>query len=187
MRLSITDLQAIDEPAIEQAAAILVAAFAQHWPDAWPTQDDALEEIYDLLEGDYILRIARGEQGRVLGWVGGQPEYDGRVWELHPLAVHPEFQRQGVGQALVRDLEAQVAARGGLTIMLGSDDVSAMTSLADEDLYDNLLLRIATIRNFKAHPYSFYEKMGYQIVGVIPDANGYGKPDILMAKRVGQA
>jgi hypothetical protein len=26
--------------------------------------------------------------------------------------------------------------------------------------------------------------MGYTIVGVIPDANGLGKPDILMAKRI---
>ena len=34
------------------------------------------------------------------------------------------------------------------------------------------------------HPYEFYVKMGYKIVGVIPDANGIGKPDIWMAKRV---
>jgi len=27
--------------------------------------------------------------------------------------------------------------------------------------------------------------MGYAIVGVIPDANGPGKPDIIMAKRMG--
>jgi aminoglycoside 6'-N-acetyltransferase I len=32
------------------------------------------------------------------------------------------------------------------------------------------------------HPYEFYQKLGYVIVGVIPDANGPGKPDILMAK-----
>jgi hypothetical protein len=40
----------------------------------------------------------------------------------------------------------------------------------------------ASIRNLKHHPYEFYQKLGYQIVGVIPDANGPGKPDILMAK-----
>jgi aminoglycoside 6'-N-acetyltransferase I len=32
----------------------------------------------------------------------------------------------------------------------------------------------------------FYRKLGFVIVGVVPDANGPGKPDILMAKRVGR-
>ncbi|MDR3085239.1 MAG: hypothetical protein LBU47_02880 [Christensenellaceae bacterium] len=31
-------------------------------------------------------------------------------------------------------------------------------------------------------PVEFYQKQGYQIVGVIPDANGPGKPDLYMAK-----
>jgi aminoglycoside 6'-N-acetyltransferase I len=46
--------------------------------------------------------------------------------------------------------------------------------------------QIAAIRNLKRHPYEFYHKQGYAIVGVIPDANGLGKPDIMMAKRVAQ-
>jgi len=40
-----------------------------------------------------------------------------------------------------------------------------------------------TIRS-KDHPVNFYLKLGYVIVGIIPDANGMGKPDILLAKRV---
>jgi len=39
------------------------------------------------------------------------------------------------------------------------------------------------IRNLHGHPYEFYEKLGYTVVGVLPDANGPGKPDIFMAKR----
>ena len=27
-------------------------------------------------------------------------------------------------------------------------------------------------------------KLGYEAVGVVPDANGFGRPDLLMAKRV---
>jgi len=120
----------------------------------------------------------------VLGWIGGIPSYRGRAWELHPLAVHPEFQGRGVGSALVHDFEELVRARGALTIHLGSDDVNKMTSLWGTDLYPNVLGKLAAIRNLHRHPYSFYEKIGYVIVGAIPDANGFGKPDILMAKRI---
>jgi aminoglycoside 6'-N-acetyltransferase I len=41
---------------------------------------------------------------------------------------------------------------------------------------------IKNIKNLKRHPYEFYQKLGYTIVGVVPDANGIGKPDIVMAK-----
>jgi aminoglycoside 6'-N-acetyltransferase I len=36
------------------------------------------------------------------------------------------------------------------------------------------------------HPAGFYLRMGFKVVGLIPDANGPGKPDILMAKRVSE-
>jgi aminoglycoside 6'-N-acetyltransferase I len=45
---------------------------------------------------------------------------------------------------------------------------------------------IKSIKNLQRHSYEFYQKCGYTIVGVIPDANGIGKPDILMAKRIEQ-
>ena len=59
-----------------------------------------------------------------------------------------------------------------------------MTSLSNVNLYENLLERIRDIKNFKGHPYEFYLKLGYKIIGVIPDANGLGKPDIFLGKRV---
>ena len=34
--------------------------------------------------------------------------------------------------------------------------------------------------------FEFYQKLGFVIVGVIPDANGLGKRDIFMAKRVSE-
>jgi aminoglycoside 6'-N-acetyltransferase I len=90
-----------------------------------------------------------------------------------------------VGAALVRDLEAAVAARGALTLWVGADDENYETSLSGVDLYDDLPARLRAVESAPAHPYGFYRSMGFQVVGVMPDANGPGKPDIFLAKRVG--
>ncbi len=182
--MRIIDLNPDNPTTAEQAAAILHTAFRKHWPEAWATPEEALREIHQMVSTDRIRRVAIGEEEEVVGLVGGMPGYDGRVWELHPLAVRVDRQGEGIGRLLVTDFEAKVKAAGGLTIMLGSDDVDTMTSLADVDLYDNLPQKIASIRNVKNHPYGFYQKLGYSIIGVIPDANGRGKPDILMGKRI---
>ena len=170
---------------IEQMADILTKAFRIMSPTSWTTVEEGLEEIHDLLKDDNFV-IAAIVYGQAVGLIGGIPEYDGNVYELHPLAVHPDWQNNGIGRQLVAVFEAEVIKRGGMTIMLGSDDEANMTSLSGVDMYKNMWDKVANIRNFKGHPYEFYQKQGYQIVGIIPDANGFGKPDILMAKRVGQ-
>jgi aminoglycoside 6'-N-acetyltransferase I len=171
---------------IQQAAQLLVNGFKEHWPEAWPTLEEALEEVHEMLQAERICRVAIDDEQNVLGMIGGIPQYDGHVWELHPLAVQPHMQGEGLGRALVEDFEEQVRLKGGLTITLGSDDEDGMTSLSGIDLYENLWDKVKSIRNLKNHPFEFYQKMGYAITGVVPDANGVGKPDILMSKRVGK-
>jgi aminoglycoside 6'-N-acetyltransferase I len=185
--MHIIDLVAATDEQRAQAARLLHEEFnQQRWGYSWPTLAEAEEEVAMLCEPEHIARAALDEAGMVLGWIGGLPEYDGKVWELHPIVVHPDQRGKGIGQALAQDLEVQVAARGGLTITLGSDDHSEMTSLGGIDLYENLWEKIAQIQNYKNHPFSFYMKMGYVITGVMPDANGRGRPDIYMGKRVGK-
>ena len=184
--MQIVDLRPDDEETILQAAALLVEGFKEHWPSTWPDMDAALKEVQESLKPDRISRVAIDENGLVLGWVGGISEYDGNVWELHPLVVHPDYRGKGIGRALVTDLEEQVRIRGGLTLQLGTDDEDNMTTLGGVDLYPNVLEHLANIRNLRGHPYQFYQKLGFVIVGVIPDANGPGKPDIYMAKRIGR-
>ena len=185
--MHIIDLSHDDERALHQAAELLVAGFREHWPNAWPDLDAAREEVDEALEPGRIARAAVDDQGTVLGWIGGIPGYDGNVWELHPLVVRPDRQDQGIGRALVADLEQHVAQRGGLTLWLGTDDEDDMTSLAGVDLYPDVLGHAQRVRSIKRHPFEFYRKMGFVVAGVVPDANGRGKPDILMAKRVGGA
>jgi aminoglycoside 6'-N-acetyltransferase I len=182
-RFSIVDLDPGNEGIVRQAAVLLVEGFKDHWPDAWPDMDAALEEVRESFGEGRIGRVALDEDGTVLGWIGGIVSYGGNVWELHPLVVRPDLQRRGIGRALVADLEARVRERGGLTLWLGTDDEDGMTTLSGVDLYPDVLEHLANIKNLRGHPYEFYQKLGFSIIGAMPDANGPGKPDIYMAKR----
>jgi len=184
MNVQITDLLASDEPKIQQVARLLVEGFKQHWPEAWPDINAALQEVQASFGAARISRTAVGDSGEVLGWIGGIEQYDGNVWELHPLVVKTEFRRQGIGRSLVADLAAEAKKRGAIVLWLGTDDEDNQTTLSGINLYPNVWEHIANIRNLRGHPYEFYQKMGFAIVGVMPDANGIGKPDIFMAKRL---
>ena len=180
--MRIIDLRPDDEDTIRQLAALLVEGFGAHWPNAWPDMAAALREVKESLGTDRISRVAVDERGSALGWVGGIRQYNGNVWELHPMVVQADHRRKGIGRALVADLEERARERGGLTVWLGTDDEDNMTTLSGVDLYPNVLEHLANIRNRRGHPYEFYQKLGFVIAGVVPDANGPGKPDILMAK-----
>lgn len=182
--MKIITLTKENETLINQAAQLLVDAFREHWSEAWATLEEGLEEVHEMLEPERICRVAIDEDNKLLGMIGGTPQYDGNVWELHPLAIQPHLQKQGIGKKLVEDFEEQVRARNGITIILGSDDEDNMTSLSNVDVYENLYDKIKNIKNIKGHPFEFYQKMGFIITGIVPDANGIGKPDILMAKRI---
>jgi aminoglycoside 6'-N-acetyltransferase I len=180
--MHIVDLHADNEAAILQVASLLVEDFSTDFPGAWPDLESALVEVRKSFAPGRISRVALAEDGTVLGWIGGISQYDGRVWELHPLVVRVSHRGQGIGRALVADLEERVRERGGLTITLGTDDIFDQTTLSGINLFPHVWEHLAHIRNLKHHPYEFYQKLGYVIVGVVPDANGLGKPDILMAK-----
>ncbi|MFN8439837.1 MAG: GNAT family N-acetyltransferase [Caldilineaceae bacterium] len=181
--MHISHLEPTDLDAIEQAAEALVAGFVIMAPDAWPELASARQEVHEALIEDRICLVAKDDEGVVQGWIGGRHSY-ARVWELHPLVVHPHAQMRGIGRMLIEALEREVKQRGGLTILLGSDDEAEMTTLSGVDLYQDTWTHVTNIRNVRGHPYEFYQKCGYTIVGVVPDANGMGRPDILMAKRI---
>lgn len=181
METQIVDLQNHNE-FVNPIADLLVAAFVKHTP-IWHDVESARREVLQSLGSDRLSRVAV-RAGEAVGWVGGIKAYDGHAWELHPLVVKPELHGQGIGMMLVRDLERLVYELGAQTLWLGCDDEDGRTTLAGVDLYPHAWEHIAKIKNLRRHPFEFYQKAGFSIVGVIPDANGPGKPDILMAKRV---
>ena len=162
---------------IMEAAELLIESFPHSYSSC------AVEEIEKCLNKDRIAIMAV-EDDQIVGFVSAIPQYGITGWELHPIVVRKVKQYRGIGTLLIQALEKEVALKGGITIYLGTDDEFTKTSLSNEDLYENTFDKIMNIKNFKKHPYEFYQKMGYKIVGVIPDANGIGKPDIWMAKRI---
>lgn len=83
------------------------------------------------------------------------------------------------------EIEALARKKGIIGIVLGTDDENEGTSLSEVKLDGkNIFTEIACIKNLKNHPFGFYEKCGYEIVGTIPNANGPNKPDIWMWKNI---
>lgn len=167
---------------VRETARVMHDGFSYSGRWSTLTIETARREVEESLSKGRLSRVAYDDG--VVGWIGGQPAYHGLVFELHPLVVRTDRQRTGIGELLVRDLELQVAELGINTVMLGTDDESNETSLGGIDLYPDPLAHLMAIRNRGAHPFSFYRKLGYAIVGCVPDANGFGKPDIIMAKRL---
>jgi aminoglycoside 6'-N-acetyltransferase I len=179
--MTIVDLAALSDEIREQAARLLVDHFVE--PRGWPTIEAARDEVATVIREGFARAAVDGPM--LLGWVGGLPEYNGRVWELHPMVVHRDHRDRGIGRALVAAFEDEARGRGALTATLGTDDDSGMTSLSNIDLYGDVPRHIAALADRgRRHPFLFYRKMGFVVTGVMPDANGPGRPDIFMSKRV---
>lgn len=183
MRFTIEDLSSPDDSRIEAAARMLHAAFGPL--GVWTTMAEARQEVADSLQADRVNRVAVAPDGMVLGWIGAIREYDGLVWELHPIVVDEQWRRHGIGRALIRDLEDILVARGALTLWAGSDDLAGETSLGGVDLYSALPQALDNVRSWGRHPLPFYRSLGFHLIGVMPDANGPGRPDIFLGKRIG--
>lgn len=128
----IINMTQLNKTQIIQAAQILTDSI----PIGWPTLQSALDEINELLTPENTL-LAAVENDIVIGWGGILPEYNGNVFEIHPLAVRSDKRRQGIGGTIITALENEARKLGGLTIHVGADDEKddGETSFANVDLY----------------------------------------------------
>jgi ribosomal protein S18 acetylase RimI-like enzyme len=84
------------------------------WRSAGPGvgvgKSDTREEIAKKLARDPDLFLVAERDGRIVGSVIGG--FDGRRGLVYHLAVAPDQQRQGLGKALMAEIEARLKAKG---------------------------------------------------------------------------
>ena len=165
----------------ERLADFTLTAALAHSPEWMRDLDDAHEVIAEHTSGDGVARVLV-DGARPLAWIAAHPLW-GRVWELEPLLVAIPEQGRGHGRRLVREIEALAAAAGALTMLVGTSDVRGETSLGGVDLYTDTHARLAAADPGR-HAAAFWLRVGYHIVGVVPDAEGWGKPSITLARRL---
>jgi aminoglycoside 6'-N-acetyltransferase I len=166
-----------------EAAKVLLKTMpeANMWPDL--NEEMALETVEEGIADENIC-IGIKINNQLIGWAGLIPMYK-NTWELHPMAILPIFQGKGYGKILLNELEKIAQEKGIIGIFAGSDDESNKTSLSEIEITkDNIFEVIKNIKNHKNHPYEFYMRCGYSIIGIIPNANGLDKPDILLWKDI---
>ena len=166
----------------EEASEVLRSALAPISP-AYREVEAAKTEVHTFFNTPERFGLAAVEDGHVVGWIGAIRTYD-HGWELHPLCVHPKDQRRGLGTALVRALEWVARRQNFLTLYVGADDEIGVTSAFGADVFADIGFHIRSLEGKSPHPFGFYRKMGFVVVGLLPDVNGPGKPDIMLAKRI---
>lgn len=82
-------------------------------------------------------------------------------------------------------IEALTTRRAGVcSLCLGANDDFGGTNLFGQDLYPQVLECLSRLAPTSGQPYTCYQARGDAVVGVLPDVDGIGKHDILMAKRI---
>ena len=181
--MKLVDLADLDADAHEELAHLTLASAREYGPTWLSDLAAACGEVADALGPGKIARVLLGAGGQPIGWVAVVHDWGG-VWELHPLIVAVEQQRHGYGRRLVREVERLAKAAGARTMILGTSDTTGATSLSGVDLYDSTLARLANVEVRSPHAIDFWRRVGYQIVGIVPDAEGPGMPSISLARRL---
>lgn len=169
---------------IDALAHLTFEAFKLYAPTWLASTSDAEQRVRQATEKDRLNRVLVDADDQPKGWIGVIPMNHGRIWEIHPLVISPESQGQGNGRMLVLEVERLAKKCGVLGLVAGTSDETGATPLFQIDLYTNPLKAMSMLTGSENHPVAFWMKIGFRVVGVLPDAEGRGKPGITLAKRV---
>ena len=166
---------------VERLAEITFAAFKENAPEWLPTLDLARQQITSAASLGRLGRVILA-QDQIAGWVGivkGR-----RIWEIHPIAIAIDQQYQGLGHILVEDVARLAKTAGALTLFASTSDEVGTTNLFGQNIYADPASAIKGIRATGRNPFEFWQHAGFTVVGLMPDAEGIGKPAIHLARRL---
>ena len=137
----------MNESHVKAVAELEILCFSEPWSE---------KSVASELNNKLALWLVAEEEGCVAGYIGSQT--CGEESDVMNVAVHPDFRRRGIAEALINDLVAQLNAIGShsLTLEVRASNVPAI---------------------------SLYEKLGFNEVGRRKNYYRNPKEDALILRK----
>ncbi len=142
--MTITEMNATHVPQVAELERICFA-------DPWSEKSVASE-----LDNKWALWLVAREDETVVGYIGSQTAVD--ETDVMNVAVHPNYRRRGIAEALIVELVAELKQRGSHALML-------------------------EVRSSNAPAIALYEKLGFQQVGCRKNYYRNPKEDALILRK----
>ena len=142
--MTITEMNATHVPQVAELERICFA-------DPWSEKSVASE-----LDNKWALWLVAREDETVVGYIGSQTAVD--ETDVMNVAVHPDYRRRGIAEALIVELVAELKQRGSHALML-------------------------EVRSSNAPAIALYEKLGFQQVGCRKNYYRNPKEDALILRK----
>jgi aminoglycoside 6'-N-acetyltransferase I len=178
--LYIVDLLGQEDAALLRGVADLLVVAV---PTIYGDVTEALADVVQFAPEDLSM-IARDPEGTPIGWLHAEHFRGQASAEIKLVAVHPSRRRQGVGRTLVMAAEERMRGCGCVTMLATAGDTRGRTSLYGIDVTEDAPRLLAEFRCHADHPAGFFLRIGYRLVGLLPDAYGPGKHDLTLARRI---